>query len=142
MVLSNAEFGYFVTQVGLAAASFGVTQDDATAVGMSLSKAFGYKCSPEMMIIPNTPAEQQSICTEADCPTSPNATCAAYSTFAKPSLAASNISSPVGGTSSASGSSTARASSSAVVQSVNAAAATGSVAGIILGAAALAVAAL
>ena len=128
MVLSNAEFGYFVTQVGLAAASFGVTQEDATAVGMSLSKAFGYRCSPAMMIIPNTPAELQSMCTGADCPLSPNATCAAYSAFAEPSPAAS-------GTSPANGTGTASATSSLVAQSTNAAATAGPVAGLLVGAA-------
>lgn len=92
MALSNAEFGYFVTQVGLSAASFGVAQSDVTAVGMALSTAFGYKCEPSAMIIPNTTAELQSICSADDCPLAANATCAAYAAVAEPSSATAGAS--------------------------------------------------
>jgi len=114
MALSNAEFGYFVTQVGLSAASFGVAQSDVTAVGMALSNAFGYKCEPSAMIIPNTTAELQSICSDADCPLAPNATCAAYATVMEPNSTASNGSANGTKTGSSGSSSTAKSASTAI----------------------------
>jgi len=87
MDLDVNEVGYFITQVGLSAASFGVAAEDVTAVGTSLNKAFGYKCAPPAMILPNTTAELQAICIADNCPTSPNATCAAYSAVEKPTNA-------------------------------------------------------
>ena len=63
MALSNAEVGYFIQQVGLAAASFGVAEADVTAVGEALTAAFGYKCAPKAAVVATT-AELQSICTE------------------------------------------------------------------------------
>jgi hypothetical protein len=80
MGLDANEVGYFITQVGLSAASFGVTTDDVETVGNALNKAFGYKCSPAVAILPNVTAELQAICVASDCPTSPDATCAAYNT--------------------------------------------------------------
>jgi hypothetical protein len=44
MALDAFQVGYFITQVGLSAASFGVAQADVEAVGMSLNNLFGYKC--------------------------------------------------------------------------------------------------
>jgi hypothetical protein len=78
MGLDANEIGYFITQVGLSAASFGVATEDVTTVGNALNKAFGYKCSPAVAILPNATAELQAICVASDCPTSPDATCAAY----------------------------------------------------------------
>jgi len=78
MDLDASEVGYFITQVGLAAASFGVADEDVTTVGMALNKLFGYRCAPSMAILPNATAELQSICQAEDCPIAPNATCAAY----------------------------------------------------------------
>jgi hypothetical protein len=80
MGLDANEVGYFITQVGLAAASFGVTVEDVTAVGMALNQAFGYRCSPPVAVLPNATAELQAICVASDCPLSPEATCAAYNT--------------------------------------------------------------
>jgi hypothetical protein len=105
MGLSNAEFGYFVTQVGLSAASFGVAQADVTAVGMALSNAFGYKCEPAMMIIPNTTAELQSMCTAEDCPLAPNSTCASYANVTEPKPASASNGTNGTGTGSGAGSS-------------------------------------
>nr|POE78472.1 hypothetical protein CFP56_60704 [Quercus suber] len=78
MDLDVNEVGYFIQQVGLSAASFGVTDDDVKAVGASLNKFFGYKCSPKVQIIPTAPAQYQAICIDDNCPLAPNATCAAY----------------------------------------------------------------
>lgn len=64
MGLSEAEFTYFVTQVGLSAASFGVTTDDVTAVGDALMKSFGYRCAPPAAIPPTATPALQAICIE------------------------------------------------------------------------------
>lgn len=45
MALDTNEVGYFIQNVGLAALSFGVTQDDVNTVGMVLMQYFGYRCS-------------------------------------------------------------------------------------------------
>ncbi|KAF2806179.1 uncharacterized protein BDZ99DRAFT_510646 [Mytilinidion resinicola] len=84
MDLEAAEVGYFIEQVGLSAASFGVTNDDVTAVGTALTKLFDYKCAPPVAILPNGTAELQSICQAEDCPVAPNATCAAYPLMGMP----------------------------------------------------------
>ncbi len=52
MDLSYAEVSYFIQQVGLSAASFGVATADVTAVGTALEGAFGYRCEPPLTIIP------------------------------------------------------------------------------------------
>src|ERR1700761_1812448 len=77
MDLNPLELGYFITQVGLSAASFGVATSDVTAVGMALNNLCGYRCSPPTAIIPGDAAEQQSICQDTSCPIAPNATCPA-----------------------------------------------------------------
>src|SRR3954471_17736985 len=67
MDLSAAEFGYFVQQVALSAASFGVASSDIAAVGMALQSAFGFKNSPPMAVV--TKDEQlQAICIGEGCP--------------------------------------------------------------------------
>ncbi|KAJ4303828.1 hypothetical protein N0V90_002729 [Kalmusia sp. IMI 367209] len=78
MDISPAEFGYFVQQVGLAATSFGVTEDDVSAVAMALQKLFGYRCSPAATVIPEQGATLNSICQNEECPLDPMPTCAAY----------------------------------------------------------------
>lgn len=78
MDLDPSEFGYFVTQVGLAASSFGVTQDDVQTVAMALQKLFGYRCSPAATVIPEMGPTLNSICQNEKCPLDPAATCAAY----------------------------------------------------------------
>jgi len=76
MDLNPTELGYFITQVGTAAASFGVTNDDVTALGGALSKYFGNRCGPTVSIVPGSVAQDQSICQDATCPVAANATCA------------------------------------------------------------------
>jgi len=78
MDLDPAEFGYFVTQVGLAATSFGVSTDDVTTVAMALQKLFGYRCSPKVTVIPEMGPTLNSICQNEKCPLDPNAQCSAY----------------------------------------------------------------
>ena len=64
MGLGEAEIGYFITQVGLSAASFGVADADVTAVGMALNQLFGYKCAPATTVIKAQGAQLQAICIE------------------------------------------------------------------------------
>jgi hypothetical protein len=78
MDLTPAEVGYFNTQVGLAASSFGVSTEDVTAVAASLNKLFGYRCSPPTVVIPEMGATLNSICQAEECPLDAMATCAAY----------------------------------------------------------------
>ncbi|KAI9817381.1 MAG: hypothetical protein M1832_004688 [Thelocarpon impressellum] len=76
MDLSPYELGYFITQVGLSAASFGVAEEDVSAVGTALSTLFGYRCSPPTTVVPAQGPQLQSMCGEVDtCPLDPNATC-------------------------------------------------------------------
>ncbi|GKT50133.1 uncharacterized protein ColSpa_10314 [Colletotrichum spaethianum] len=78
MDLDENELGYFIQQVALAAASFGVAQDDLKAVGTSLNQLFGLRCSPNATAIPEQGSQLQAICIADSCPISPNATCASY----------------------------------------------------------------
>ncbi|KAK5141695.1 hypothetical protein LTR04_002504 [Oleoguttula sp. CCFEE 6159] len=78
MDLGPYELGYFITQVGLSAASFGVAQADINAAAGALTKTFAYKCSPPSTVAPEQGPQLNSICTDPMCPLDPNATCAAY----------------------------------------------------------------
>lgn len=62
MGLSDAEFTYFVEQVGMSAASFGVTTEDVTAAGKALMDSFGYRCAPPAAIPPTATPALQAIC--------------------------------------------------------------------------------
>lgn len=93
MALNNAQVQYFIEQVGLSATSFGVTEDDAKAVGSSLNKAFGYKCAPAAEIIPGQGKQLQSICIADDCPSAPSADCSGYATVVQPQKAGNSSSS-------------------------------------------------
>jgi hypothetical protein len=64
MGLGPAELGYFIEQVGLAAASFGVADADVTAVGMALNGLFGYKCAAATAVAPSQGDALQAICIE------------------------------------------------------------------------------
>ncbi|KAK6595461.1 hypothetical protein H4I96_09780 [Botrytis cinerea] len=78
MYLSDAEVGYFIEQVALSAASFGVSSSDLTIIDSSLRQSFGSRCLPPMTIIPSQGSQLQSICTDDSCPLAPNNTCASY----------------------------------------------------------------
>ena len=77
MDLDPYQVGYFITQVGLSAASFGVTTDDVTAVGEALAKLFDYRCAPPTTVVPAQGPQLQSICQDDTCPISANGTCPA-----------------------------------------------------------------
>jgi hypothetical protein len=78
MDLDPSEMGYFITQVGLAASSFGVAKDDVAAVAAALSKLFNYRCSPATTVIPEMGPTLNSICQNEQCPLDPMAQCSAY----------------------------------------------------------------
>ncbi|KAF9880303.1 hypothetical protein CkaCkLH20_02257 [Colletotrichum karsti] len=105
MDLDVNEVGYFIQQVAMAGASFGVAQDDLKAVGMALNQLFGMRCSPPAVAIPAQGPQLQAICIENSCPVSPNATCASY----EPAMAPSNS---TGGGMNATGTMTGTASTS------------------------------
>ncbi len=78
MALDYNEMSYFNQQVGLAAASFGVTEEDVAVVGTALDKLFSYRCSAPATVIPEHGEQLQSMCTNEECPLAENATCALY----------------------------------------------------------------
>ncbi|WPH03583.1 Hypothetical protein R9X50_00646500 [Acrodontium crateriforme] len=92
MDLSAAEVAYFIEQVGLSAASFGVAKEDYTAVGMALNDAFGYRCSEPASIPASAKAEPQSICTDDTCPLAAKNDCSIYATVSKPMAVNSTMS--------------------------------------------------
>ena len=62
MDLDAFQVGYFITQVGLAASSFGVADADVGAVGMALNSLFGYRCSPPTIVVAAQEVQLQAIC--------------------------------------------------------------------------------
>lgn len=79
MNLDFAETTYFIQQVGLAAASFGVADSDIEAVAKALNMLFNVRCAPPTAVIPAQGEQLQSICTDEEtCPLAQNATCALY----------------------------------------------------------------
>jgi hypothetical protein len=122
MDLNAHELGYFITQVGTAAASFGVTNDDVTAVGMALNNAFGYRCAPAAAIPSSAPADLQAICIASDCPQSPMATCAAYANVTAPAYTNGTVFNAPGATSSGTeGASASKSASASASKSAGAA---------------------
>ncbi|KAH6622512.1 hypothetical protein F5144DRAFT_497587 [Chaetomium tenue] len=78
MNLKPAELGYFVQQVALAGASFGVAKDDLEGVGMALEQLFGLRCAPPMEVVKSQGAQLQAICIDQSCPLAQNAVCSKY----------------------------------------------------------------
>ena len=64
MALDPFQMGYSIEQVGLAATSFGVTVEDATAAGMASNKLFDYRCSPPTMVVKAQGPQLQSMYTD------------------------------------------------------------------------------
>lgn len=87
MVLDPHQMGYFIEQVGLSAASFGVAKSDITAVATALENLFDYRCAPKTTVIPAQGPQYQSICTAKSCPLAMNATCAAQPAMPQPCMA-------------------------------------------------------
>ena len=114
MALSNAEVTYFITQVGLAAVSLGVTVADITPVGAALASLFGMRCAPEATVIPAQGPHLQAICIDETCPQAMNAVCASYETVVEPknaTEASATASGTASGTASATGTGTGTATS-------------------------------
>lgn len=78
MGLDAYQIGYFISQVGLAASSFGVSGEDVASVAEALSGAFNVKCAPATAIDPAQGPQLQSICAADSCPTAPKGDCAPY----------------------------------------------------------------
>ncbi|KAK5989749.1 hypothetical protein PT974_08009 [Cladobotryum mycophilum] len=97
MALSNAEVTYFITQVGTAAASFGVSADDIKIVANALMSTFGMKCAPAATVIKAQGPQLQAICISDDCPEAKDATCAAYAKVVEPTKAGNGTAKPTGG---------------------------------------------
>ena len=91
MALDAYQMGYFIQQVGLSAASFGVTDDDVAAVGMALTKLFDYRCAAPATAVPAQGPQLQSICIVDSCPLADNATCSAYEPVIEPGVANSTL---------------------------------------------------
>lgn len=87
MVLDPNQMGYFIQQVGLSAASFGVADADVKAAGTALNKLFNHRCEPKETVVPAQGPAFQSICIDKSCPLADNATCAAQPTPPEPSKA-------------------------------------------------------
>lgn len=98
MDLDSAEVGWFIQNVAMAAASFGVAEDDIAIVGKALNSIFNVRCAPPTTVIPAQGAQLQSICEADDCPLAPNATCAAYPMTMMPAAANSTTMSNSTGT--------------------------------------------
>jgi len=87
MNLNTAQVGYFIQQVGLAAASFGVSDGDIKLVATALGETFALSCSPPRTVIHSQGPQLQSICQANDCHKSSNATCDAYGQSEDPEVA-------------------------------------------------------
>ncbi|KAI0859116.1 hypothetical protein F4860DRAFT_277530 [Xylaria cubensis] len=92
MALDPNEVGYFITQVGLAASSFGVADSDVQAVGKALISLFDYRCAPPTTVIPAQGAQLQAICIADTCPLAANSTCDSYQPVVEPSSVSSSAS--------------------------------------------------
>lgn len=88
MDLGKPEMDYFISQVGLAAASFGVAKDDITAVANALNMLFNMACSPPTTVIKSQGEQLQAICIDqTTCPKAQNAQCDKYAAASKPQSA-------------------------------------------------------
>jgi hypothetical protein len=62
MELDSYEVGYFIQQVGSAAAALGVAGADVDWVEKALQDYFGMECSAATSVLPDSKKELQSIC--------------------------------------------------------------------------------
>ncbi len=115
MGLDPYEIGYFITQVGLSAASFGVAQSDITDVASALFSLFSYKCEPPVTVVPAQGPVLDSICVDVTCPAAPNAMCGLYDnmngTSPSPATASSCLTGTMTSTSMSNSMSTSRSTS-------------------------------
>ncbi|KAK3117698.1 hypothetical protein LTR53_000627 [Teratosphaeriaceae sp. CCFEE 6253] len=84
MALDPYDFGFFVQQVALSAASYGVALADLEIVGDQLYEAFGYRCSALNTFVPESQPALQSICITDDCLIEGNSTCSLYAKVQEP----------------------------------------------------------
>ena len=84
MDLNPYQLGYFIQQVGGAALSFGVAEDDVNAVAMALETLFDMRCEPPMTVIPSDGPQLQSICIDGSCSVATNPSCNSYSSVMAP----------------------------------------------------------
>ncbi|PPJ54345.1 hypothetical protein CBER1_07121 [Cercospora berteroae] len=78
MDLDKLAVGWFIQQVGLSAASFGVSDEDVATVGKALSDTFGKRCSPPASVPPSAEPMLQAICIQSNCPLADMPVCDAY----------------------------------------------------------------
>ena len=97
MDLDQDQVGYFITQVTLSAASFGVSPADVGLAGLSLSEIFGYRCSSPRTVLPAQGPQLQSICIADNCPLDPNATCSSYDPAFEPAVVNATLAMGEGG---------------------------------------------
>lgn len=131
MVLDPFQIGYFIEQVGYAAASFGVAKADIEAVAYAINDLFDNRCGPKTAVIPAQGPQFQSICTDKTCPLANNSSCAAQPAMQQPLVAnktlamgegrmpsgSGNMSASSTPSSSASASASASATANAAIQS-------------------------
>ncbi|KAF7550492.1 hypothetical protein G7Z17_g5666 [Cylindrodendrum hubeiense] len=111
MDLDYYQVTYFVTQVGLAAASFGVAEDDIKAVAMALNSIFNVRCAPATTAIKAQGAQLQSICIDKSCPLAKDGVCSKYDTPIEPKNATASGDESSASASMASGTATATGTS-------------------------------
>ncbi|PWN88391.1 hypothetical protein FA10DRAFT_268586 [Acaromyces ingoldii] len=75
MNLNETEMNYFIQEVGASATSFGVTTEDATAIGGALNSMFNKRCLAPASIGGGANASQ-SICLATSCPVADPSSCA------------------------------------------------------------------
>ncbi|KXT02217.1 hypothetical protein AC578_5057 [Pseudocercospora eumusae] len=80
MQLDENQFGYFITQVGLSASSYGVSKEDVGTIAKALMDTFGYRCAKPAAAVPPTVKALQSICTKPSCPIAQDCDCDLYKT--------------------------------------------------------------
>ncbi len=113
MNLGKAEMDYFITQVAMAAASFGVAKDDITAVGKALGDTFNMRCSAPAEVVKGKGPQPQAICIKDSCPEAKDAKCDAYAQAVAPgNCTATSGSMTATGTGSMTGSATGSATGS------------------------------
>lgn len=96
MDLGKPELDYFISQVGAAAASFGVAKDDITAVADALNSIFNVRCGPPTTAVKANGDQLQSICIADNCMEAKNPMCDKYEKAVMPSAASSGMASGTG----------------------------------------------
>jgi len=91
MALDAAQVGYFISQVGLAAKSFGVATADIDTVAGALEMYFDVRCAAPVTLAPALGSQLQSICIDSDCTQATNASCSSYAAVVQPGVANSTL---------------------------------------------------